>query len=374
MTMSEVGIDEVDHLPTPSEFYEKYIKRRKPVVLRQCSVINFSLDDVKKKVDPKSIVEVNVQSSQNDTSFSPKDADQASLPFADFLNELETGKYYLTTQDLGADEEGRPNLCTTPVTELADQFELRPGILGNLIPMTYSLWLGCRKEEKGSSGLHHDFHDNLYCLIKGRKRLQIAKPSSARLHTMRGSLHTLHENGRIVYQEQIDDGMIRPDGALERVEDMLTLELQKEQIERELANCKDEEARAELEGELDQIEEDILDFEMEGSGEENDDDDSSNDSQDDECSDEPKTKKSKIDTVPVNFVIKESPKVEYQDVNLSEGDMLYLPAGWFHEVFSSGGVHMAFNYWMHPPDTDQPFENPYKSEFWPRDWAARKLG
>jgi hypothetical protein len=96
----------------------------------------------------------------------------------------------------------------------------------------------------------------------------------------------------------------------------------------------------------------------------------------------------------------------------------YLPAGWFHEVTSyshpaaaaaaaaveeveevgttataasavgsgrassDGGVdgfatdaagapyHLAFNYWLHPPDTAD-FSRPYSSPFWVRDWQKR---
>lgn len=69
------------------------------------------------------------------------------------------------------------------------------------------------------------------------------------------------------------------------------------------------------------------------------------------------------------------------------GEMLYLPAGWFHEVTSHGaalagdgvnsspsGLHMAFNYWFHPPSSCGPddFTRPYgESGFWERDWATR---
>lgn len=60
---------------------------------------------------------------------------------------------------------------------------------------------------------------------------------------------------------------------------------------------------------------------------------------------------------------------------VGEGEMLYLPAGWFHEVTSRSGKadegHMAFNYWFHPPDS-QEFARPYSSEFWPSDWEARQ--
>jgi hypothetical protein len=30
-----------------------------------------------------------------------------------------------------------------------------------------------------SSGLHHDYHDNLYVLLKGRKRFQLFAPGEA---------------------------------------------------------------------------------------------------------------------------------------------------------------------------------------------------
>ena len=93
------------------------------------------------------------------------------------------------------------------------------------------------------------------------------------------------------------------------------------------------------------------------------------------------------------------------------GDMLYIPAGWYHEVFSlgtgneylmyfetpfssmldlfpafttymdigmeisaGGGGHMAFNYWFHPPDDLSNFEQPYSSKFWLSDWESRKCG
>lgn len=60
------------------------------------------------------------------------------------------------------------------------------------------------------------------------------------------------------------------------------------------------------------------------------------------------------------------------EVTINAGEMLYLPAGWFHEVFSksSSDGHMALNYWFHPPDSDE-FNRPYTSSFWESDWQAR---
>jgi hypothetical protein len=63
------------------------------------------------------------------------------------------------------------------------------------------------------------------------------------------------------------------------------------------------------------------------------------------------------------------------EITVKAGEMLFLPAGWFHEVFSTGSAHgdmshMAFNYWFHPPDALN-FEHPYTSSFWRDDWNCR---
>lgn len=58
-------------------------------------------------------------------------------------------------------------------------------------------------------------------------------------------------------------------------------------------------------------------------------------------------------------------------VEIQQGQMLYLPASWWHEVTSASkqvtegdseerdDVHMAFNYWFYPPDALDSFEEPY---------------
>eukprot|EP00941_MAST-03F_sp_MAST-3F-sp1_P006255 g6255.t1 len=84
-------------------------------------------------------------------------------------------------------------------------------------------------------------------------------------------------------------------------------------------------------------------------------------------------------------------------VTLHENEMLFLPAGWFHEVSSLSrsdekcrddfsceaedsvtGVanvgkcgHFAMNFWFHPP-TETNFDTPYgEDSFWHRDWEHR---
>ena len=55
-------------------------------------------------------------------------------------------------------------------------------------------------------------------------------------------------------------------------------------------------------------------------------------------------------------------------VDINPGEMLYLPASWWHEVTSSSpensksSVHMAFNYWFYPPDGLKKFDEPYQDD------------
>ena len=53
-----------------------------------------------------------------------------------------------------------------------------------------------------SSGLHHDFHDNLYILLRGRKRFRLYPPEQAKRMYTHGRIAKVHANGRIVYTDQ----------------------------------------------------------------------------------------------------------------------------------------------------------------------------
>lgn len=400
--------DTLTQPPTPQVFYETYVKQRRPVLLKGCShhitpkiahAVS-SLDRLQDIVASDTVVQINEQCNAhvNDV-FSPKHSKSIDMKFGDFIHQLSTGKYYMTTQTLPTNDEGRPEIYTTPITQLVksgNMDSLRPPLLGHLVLMTCNLWIG-HAATSASSGLHHDYHDNLYCLLEGNKSFRIAPPSCIHSLKMVGTLHTLHDNGRIVYQEQVCDGdEIRPDGALTSVEEIMKLEIRREEIEIQLQTCKDEKVREMLEAELDAIQEELLDLEMD-----NNDDDTGTDDVDlfgggnlDEQPDSddgeldinapPETKRARLnsiddkqkeDTAPLNFVTEESSeKPKFQMIEMMKGDLLYLPAGWFHEVSSSGGLHIAFNYWMHPPDVgkDATFGQPYLSQFWQRDWESRE--
>lgn len=404
-------------IPSPKEFYNDFIQQRRPVILRNNATeilenSNLStdiLDRLPQLVASSEYsnekVEVNCGKGNDPTSFSPLDRSEVvSLSFEDFWKQ-KTG-HYMTTQPLPIDEEGRPQV-TSWLTDLMLKkkiIKLRPAIMGNLIPMTSgNLWMG---QGTGCSGLHHDFHDNLYCLVSGHKSIRLCPPEMIHKTSMVGTFHTLHSNGRIVYKEQIKASCrIRPDGALESVETIMELEDRKEEIEKQLnQEGLSKEDVLELEKQLDEVQEDILSIEMA-----KEDDDQSSKDEESEAADlfstSPKRRKmeSHLDVVseatlsddndnddsqdcdnssqmPLNFCTNSLVPAEeafFETIELNGGDVLYLPAGWFHEVTSSGSPHSALNYWYHPPDNDKnassSFEKPYNSRFWARDWKARNL-
>lgn len=150
--------------------------------------------------------------------------------FSEFLDILKdpssSGKWYLTTQyvEEGEDEQASQsssrkaststadldseddsdyepeldNVLPAPTNALSNDFPSRPELLGDLVLQQCNLWLGNSKEGK-SSGLHHDFHDNLYILLSGYKRFLLFPPSAHRYLHPRGFIDRVHPNGLIVY-------------------------------------------------------------------------------------------------------------------------------------------------------------------------------
>ena len=142
-----------------------------------------------------------------------------AMTFAQFLdivqNKRENGKYYLTTQYEQEEEQDEDDdwphmdpILPAPVNMLRKDFPLHPRILGNLVLQQCNLWVGGTQEPK-SSGLHHDFHDNLYLLLSGSKRFVLFPPNAYPYLRLRGHVEHLHNNGLLVYEP---DNRIRADG------------------------------------------------------------------------------------------------------------------------------------------------------------------
>lgn len=235
-----------------------------------------------------------------------------------------------------------------------------------------------------TSGLHHDFHDNLYILLRGEKTFHLYNSNEHENMYTVGKIVQVHPNGRVNYEGQLtfadgsDVQALNAYQAWKRVEEAAA----------KLDGDKDDE----LENEIDAALDDALDAEIdEDDDEEDDESDLDNDVSDKESENKVKRQRttsssnppnfSRVDTsmsdeaIAVNFPRFLEARSRRFEVHLKAGDMLYLPAGWFHEVFSmnlSGEGHMAFNYWFHPPDNDS-FDRPYTSDFWFNDWKERNM-
>ena len=268
------------------------------------------------------------------------------MKLKDVLDKIGEGseQYYLTSQDT---KDG--NLFTSPLTELHEKrdFPLRPEVLKGLVPANISLWMGS-STSKSSSGLHHDYHDNLYILLSGSKTFTIFSPKyTVQMRTF-GAIERVHRNGRINYRgrETHADGSTTQDRCRAEIKQKV-FEAERELLQLEDEGCQDS-------GRLEAAEEKLqeaLDLELSLLEEE----------EEEEEEDMGKDKSAEQDAArsshPDNFSRlskEEQEKLKTEcgalEINLNAGDMLYLPCGWFHNVSSANttsNYHLAFNYWFY---------------------------
>ncbi|KAJ3029127.1 UNVERIFIED_CONTAM: DnaJ sub C member 7 [Siphonaria sp. JEL0065] len=318
------------------------------------------------------------------------------------------------------------DFCKAPLPRVIGDIPLRPKILPTLIPQQLNLWMGVAPPEGVSSGLHHDFADNLYILLQGTKRITLIPPSAAPHLDLVGDadLQVVHENGLVSYDWAVgSDGSFAADVA--RWKFKIAVKAMRDGLKEAEKNGKDvdlEELRkaiVEAKEELDLAEEeeqdaaDALDEDEEEDDEDDDDeeplfkdapaddedgdidmdvdnieddyeDEDGEDEDEDVDEDEPPMSFSRIDPDVLHSAdaTKTYPNLENitkVTFELKEGEMLYLPASWFHEVRSGPsaksktvGPHMALNYWFHPPNCldAKDFETPYKTDFWADQWDS----
>ncbi|PSR70441.1 hypothetical protein PHLCEN_2v13692 [Hermanssonia centrifuga] len=418
------------------EFFRQYVSKRCPVIIQGLPDDEgfkaqkwTDLHYLASKAGNSSVLvePMHPQSHQFGT-----DVERVPVEFGDFLKSLQMddGPHpYLTTQYAEQDLDA-VTVLPPPADALADDYPRIPRLMGNLYLQQVNLWLG-KSKEGSTSGLHHDFHDNLYCLLQGQKRFVLYPPSEVKHLYPYGKLDTVHENGLISYA----DARVRSDGlpllvalsarvkALEQklsvtpkgkgksrentkerqklmdaydeaVDELTTYALEDDQMH-ELEDEAQDDFDALMAGledgeELDdghpvELDGDESDGDSDGEdeGEEDGGIDSASDSEDKD--DEPSSfsripaalihehlKLPSTAVLPSGVSAADFPDLKKTPapfvVELNAGEMLYLPASWWHEVTSSSGsaegnvVHMAFNYWFYPPDQLDAFEEPYEDK------------
>lgn len=260
---------------------------------------------------------------------------------------------------------------------------------------------------------HHDFHDNVYCLLTGHKRFVLFPPVQAQCLYPHGKIDTIHPNGLISYAHNV----VRPDGLGAREAARFRIKA----LEEKIAGAKRKKEKKKLEAFLEEAIDAEMDLVVEEGGDDDfagmeldgedggdglSEDDYSDDIQEDTESvvgssgkgkgkekaadrdhdkDEEPSSFSRIPTsllhehlslptTAISVNSKSSTKFDLSDmptpfvVDIDPGEMLYLPASWWHEVTSSSpdssknNVHMAFNYWFYPPDNLKSFDEPYQDD------------
>mmetsp|Transcript_19959 Transcript_19959/g.29431 ORF Transcript_19959/g.29431 Transcript_19959/m.29431 type:complete len:531 (+) Transcript_19959:429-2021(+) len=418
---------------TPEKFFSDYIALRRPVVIQGIpedllQLQKWTDEYIRGKAGEEQIMVEKRDSVQD--SFGK--GNEIPMTFGDFIEKVKEGDdmHYLTTQDVLSNEDGRPDLMAPFMKRLKESFPLVPELTRNLVTQNINLWMGNNKEGT-SSGLHHDYHDNLYIVLRGTKRFRLFGPDDAEKVYTRGELVKVHPNGRINYKGEETtaygadlkaDAAARASTAKDEAERLL--EEAERAVKEGRSGAKEEYERAEEMMEV--AMEAMIDAEMgdsddddEGDDDEDEDglenvgvmglfgnagdleDDEEDDKMDEDCklsAEEGEndavdfTKPRFVDKTvknPDNFSLIDSNLLDYEDklrieyplavkakaafCEVHTGEMLYLPASWLHEVASFGSKqgHMALNYWFHPPDALDNFDKPYSTDFWPNDFRQR---
>lgn len=384
---ASIIIPEEEASISPQSFFDRYVALRRPCIIKglQKRSSNPSLF-LQELVEVAGDQHVQVERRFNRTeSFGQNrtPSRQLLMTVSDFVERIqqEDGDlYYLSTQE-GPNEDA----FQVPCKQLLEKDIIPDNInlAGNLLLHSCNLWIGRPREgSSSSSGLHNDFHDNFYLLKHGVKHVRLFSPDCAPCMYLHGEIDQIHSNGLVSYvgSETRADGV--PIDAL--------LSLEGEDRSSEHASDNDENGEDEEDGAVffgkgfksDSDSEGSLHFEA---GRDDFDEIMAKDkglieSADTKVITTDDTKRpdsfSKIDVEALQdatIIADKFPQLSACReciVTLKEGQTLFLPAGWFHE-FTSGTdmkgakYHAAFNYWYHPPDSLNNFEQPYSDrEFW----------
>jgi len=85
-----------------------------------------------------------------------------------------------------------------PLSHLFGSRDVTPPLAGNLVLHEANLWSGY-SETGSQSGLHHDFHDNLYAVIQGEKVFRLLPPTAVPRRKFGGEVKCVDKNGLISY-------------------------------------------------------------------------------------------------------------------------------------------------------------------------------
>lgn len=276
-------------MPAAIEFFEEFVLPRKPVLLRFGGNLDATFgwhtqewtnNYLRELVGDDTGVVVEVMNTGGEGAlFGRGHSSNVEVAWGAYLDNLEkeiypdAPRYYLNLQepDSGARPEAQEMCTNPPLSYMTHDFGV-PSFLLSMPIRHINLWMGRSSPSAGSkSRMHFDGDDNLYVLLRGRKRVKLFAPSDALKLDTYGEVISVMPNGVIDCYDVANDPVGLPHF-------------------------------------------------------------------------------SKIDTESVDFALHPRYREAKQyKVDMRPGDMLFIPAGWFHEV-KSFGSHMALNFWSLPPD------------------------
>ena len=307
-----------------------------------------------------------------------------------------------------AEENLRVEHCKNAVKLLP----LKLPLSSNLKLTESNLWLGCESSPSAtssssssssprlsgaSSGLHYDYHDNFLLCLKGYKRIRIIKPEDAGRCYMAGD-----REGDFVEDEECGGGDL-DEKKRKKYEDDTDEEEEEEEEDVTIGkgfdykSSSDDEGADELRDDFDDAEDDDgNDSANVGSGEENSCDNSMLAEVGEPPSRTAEAEKRNLEDIlphfslvdpnlPQSVLSRRYPKfvgVPQCVIDMSPGEVLYMPAYYLHEVKSYGykpedwkgdnnvrqpndvedGMHMAINWWYEAPVKGSTYVRPYKND------------
>lgn len=198
----EPEVDLRDHPLPLQQFQREYLLARRPVVIRVGDLADIDWRthrwDAEYLIDKVGPRNVRVQLRRGGIFGAGHSPDAFErMRFDQFVRSVMDDK--ADREDLYLNLQDMDKLMTPPLLQLMGDFGV-PIYFRDLPVQWINLWMG-RTRQVTKSQLHHDFHDNLYCVVEGSKTFTIFPPEDARYLYPAGKVTGIEANGVIRYQQ-----------------------------------------------------------------------------------------------------------------------------------------------------------------------------
>src|SRR5580698_6343802 len=195
------SIARIEHPHPLADFYLNYFTARQPVVIRTHTLADldwrtdrWTNEYLTHKAGGQSVA---VLTSHNRNDFSLDKARYETMLFQEFIARAMAKPDGDETMYLNLQDEAKDRMLEPPLLQLMGDFSI-PVYYKDLILRCMNLWMGNSRSEIVTP-LHHDFNDNLYVVVEGRKHFTLFPPSQAANLYTRGTILEVEGNGNIRY-------------------------------------------------------------------------------------------------------------------------------------------------------------------------------